>query len=177
MTQTQVPPKAELLDLLRSSGEQVVSRLRRVPAHEFERGRYENGWNGRQILAHIASIEWTYPRLIEVAREGPAPATAPSEARRTPPQAGAGVATRPMRGGVDDYNARQVEKRASASVAELLAEFETNRAATVSAVEGADEELLRSTVRSAGGITGPLAGVIRLIAVDHVLVHLRDISG
>ena len=81
-----IASKAELLDKLRTSGDQVVSKLRGLPPESFEQGRYESGWNGRQILAHIASIEWTYPRLIDVAREAqsPKPAEAPKEASAEP---------------------------------------------------------------------------------------------
>jgi hypothetical protein len=176
----QVPTKAELLDALRSSGRQALERLRALPASEFEQGRYENGWNGRQILAHIASIEWTYTRLLDVAREAPKDATAapaPALVRRTEPEEAKGLPTRTAQGGIDSYNGRQVEKRAGASIEELLMEFETNRAATIASVEGADEALLRAPIRSAGGITGPLAGVINAVAVQHVLGHVGDIAG
>ena len=62
------PSKAELLAALRSSRDEVLALVRGLPPERLEEGRYENGWNGRQILAHIASIEWTYPRLIDIAR-------------------------------------------------------------------------------------------------------------
>ena len=66
------------------------------------------------ISGVAASIEWTYPRLIDVAREAP---------ERTAPEATAGGApTRTMRGGNDAYNDRQVSKRAHFSPTELLAE-------------------------------------------------------
>jgi uncharacterized damage-inducible protein DinB len=164
------PSKQELLDKLRSSGDEIVSRLRAIPAESFEQGRYEGGWNGRQILAHIASIEWTYPRLIDVAREaqaGPKPqADKPGEPTH-----------RPARGGINDYNERQVEKRAHMSVEELIAEFEQNRATTIAAFEQADESLFGQQIRSAGGITGPLADVINMIGVLHVDGHVSDITG
>ena len=51
-----------------------------------------------------------------------------------------------MRGGNDSYNDRQVAKRAGASVDELLAEFEKNRAATIQAVEAADDLALAAAV-------------------------------
>ncbi|MDO8616319.1 MAG: DinB family protein [Dehalococcoidia bacterium] len=169
MTQQTIPAKAELLEALRSSGQQATARLRALAPAVFEQGRYENGWNARQILAHIASIEWTYPRLLDLARNPPgaaAPAS-PSALRASPP----------LSGGINDYNERQVAKRADAGVEELIAEFEKNRAATIAAVEAADEALLRVPVRSAGGITGPLATVIHAIAVVHVQGHVGDIAG
>ena len=75
------------------------------------------------------------------------------------------------------YNDRQVEKRKDVPVADLLAEFNENRAATIAAVEAADEALFDQRVRSAGGADGTLADVLDFVAVQHVLVHLRDITG
>ena len=173
MTEQSTLSKAELLDSLRSSGENAVARLRKIPDAEFEKGRYESGWNGRQILAHIASIEWTYPRLLNVAREAlvPKPAATPKEETTDPRQ-------RAARGGIDDYNARQVEKRAQMSVTELIAEFEANRATTVSAIGAADEALFSTTIQPAGGTnTGPLADVLHAVAVLHVAGHMNDIAG
>jgi hypothetical protein len=81
-----------------------------------------------------------------------------------------------MRGGNDAYNERQVARRAHLRAAELLAEFEENRAATIRAVEAADEDLFSRPIRSAGGITGPLGQVFYQVAVQHVLGHARDIG-
>jgi uncharacterized damage-inducible protein DinB len=166
MTTDPVLSKAELLDALRRNGEEVLAIVRALPAERLEEGRYENGWNGRQILAHIASIEWTYPRLIDIARDGAAPTPTAGE-----------LPTRTMRGGNDAYNERQVATRAHLSVAELLDEFERNRAATLRAVEAADEPLFARPIRSAGGVTGPLATVFYQVAVAHVLGHTRDLAG
>jgi uncharacterized damage-inducible protein DinB len=157
--------KAELLEALRASRDEVVEIVRSIPPERLEEGRYESGWNGRQILAHVASIEWTYARLLDIARD----ATEETAADATPP-------TRTMRGGNDAYNERQVAKRANLSVADLLAEFEQNRAATIRAVEAADEALFTRRIRSAGGVVGPLASVFYQVAVAHVLGHARDIA-
>jgi len=167
MAAQSTPSKAQLIETLRSSGAETAARLRSLPPEAFEQGRYENGWNGRQILAHIASIEWTYPRLFDLARE----ASTPRPAGPAGPAAGRG-----MQGGINDYNERQVEKRAGASVAELIDEFETNRATTIAAAESADEALFSTPIRSAGGITGPLASVLTAIAVLHVIQHVNDIA-
>jgi Mycothiol maleylpyruvate isomerase N-terminal domain len=163
MTDSHVPSKGELLEALRRSGDEVVRIVSGVPAERLEEGRYEKGWNGRQILAHIASIEWTYPRLIDIARSPMPPADE--------------APTRAMRGGNDAYNDRQVTKRAHLSAADLLEEFERNRAATIQAVEVADEELFTRRIRSAGGVVGSLAEVFHQVAVLHVLGHARDIAG
>ncbi|HEY7041421.1 MAG TPA: DinB family protein [Methylomirabilota bacterium] len=156
--------KRDLLEALRSSRDEIVTLVRSLPPERLEQGRYENGWTGRQILAHIASIEWTYPRLIDIAR------TPPAAVEEAPP-------TRTMKGGNDAYNERQVAKRANLTVGELLDEFERNRAATIDAVEAADDALFARRIRSAGGVVGPLATVFYMIAVAHALGHARDIAG
>ncbi|MEX0785247.1 MAG: DinB family protein [Dehalococcoidia bacterium] len=179
MTSEQTDAKAAILESLHESGREVLGRLRELPPEAFEEGRYENGWNGRQILAHVAAIEWTYPRLIDIARDGAPPAASeqPSQVRRTEPEEAKGLPTRTAQGGIESYNDRVVEKRAGASVAELLDEFETNRAATIAVVEAADGELFGRQIRSAGGITGALADVLYAVAVAHVLAHAGDILG
>jgi len=166
MLDERAPSRAELLDALRTSRDEVLAIVRALPPERLEEGRYEAGWNGRQILAHIASIEWTYPRLLDIAREAPA-GEAPAEGE---------LATRTMRGGNDAYNERQVAKRSHLTVADLLAEFERNRAATIQAVEAVDGALLERRIRSAGGIVGSLATVLYQVAVLHVLAHARDIA-
>lgn len=169
--------KAELLAELRASGREVMKRLGALPAEEFERGRYESGWNGRQILAHAAAIEWTYPRLLDITKDGSPPSGDGKEVRRTEPDEPSKVPTRTAEGGIDSYNERQVAKRADATIEQLLEEFKTNRAATIAAVEAADEELFGREIRSAGGITGVLADVIHAVAVVHVRAHVNDIVG
>ena len=169
--------KAELLEELRASAREAVEKLGALPTEEFERGRYESGWNGRQILAHAAAIEWTYPRLIDIAKGGIPPSGGATEVRRTEPDEASKAPTRTAAGGIDSYNERQVAKRADATVDQLLEEFKTNRAATIAAVEAADEELFGREIRSAGGITGVLADVIHAVAVVHVRGHVNDIVG
>ena len=164
-----VPSKAELLESLRTSRDEVLALVKGTPPEQLDQGRYENGWNGRQILAHIASIEWSYPRLIEIARTAPEGDASPRPEESLP--------TRSMRGGNDAYNDRQVAKRAHLSAAELLEEFQRNRAATIAAVEAAEDGLFARRIRSAGGIVGPLATVFFQVAVLHVLGHARDLAG
>jgi uncharacterized damage-inducible protein DinB len=153
--------KDELVEAIRQAGVELAERLRATPEEAFEKGGHENGWNGRQILAHIASVEWTYPRLLDLARIA-----------GTPEAAGAVDGF-----DINAYNERQVEKRAQATIPELIAEFERNRAATVAAVEACPEELLGVQIRSVGGIEGTLAEVLRYTTVLHNQHHLADILG
>ena len=150
--------KAELLGGLQASRDEVVGGVGDL---DLSTGVYEGGWNGRQLLAHLASMEWTYPRLLEL------PAATDEEAARP----------RDTSVTVDDYNRRQVERRHEMSVADLVDEFVRNRARTIAAVESYPEEDFTRRVRSAGGTVGPLADVMWFVAVEHVRDHLRDLRG
>jgi hypothetical protein len=164
--------KGELLQALRETREEVLSRLPAVSDASLAEGRYENGWNGMQILAHMASIEWTYPRLLGL--------VANPESTAPPPPPVGGSTVREQAAGTPqilDYNERQVAKRADASRQDLVAEFAKNRDALIAAVQGADDEVLQRLVTSAGGARGPLADVIHFVAVQHVRLHLGDIIG
>jgi hypothetical protein len=163
----QAVSKQQLLAALRSGGDDAFAKLGAIPAAKFEEGAYENGWNARQVLAHVAAIEWTYPRLLEVAREGDKPREKKPEGS-APPQ-------RKASGGINDYNQRQIDRYADTPVTELLEVFKTNRAATIAAIEAADEELFLVPVKSAGGIPGPLGTVLNYVAVMHVQGHIDDI--
>ncbi|MGI8927151.1 MAG: DinB family protein [Tepidiformaceae bacterium] len=167
MTEPTTPAKAELVQALRDCRDEALTTLRSLPEDRFAQGRYENGWNGRQILAHVASIEWAYPRLLQTAAEA---SVAPAAAGAATPAPAAG-------GGIDAYNARQVEKRAGVSIAELTEEFARNRETLIAAVEKVDEALFAVPIESAGGVTGPLGQVLRAVAVDHVRQHVKDIAG
>src|SRR5437879_13582774 len=125
MTERGAPSKAELLARLTASRDHVVATVRALPAEALERGRYENGWNGRQILAHVASIEWTYPRLIDIARE-----TGETDAAARD----GGLPMRAMRGGGDGHNYRQVAKGGHPAAAELPAWLECAPALPIRAV-------------------------------------------
>ena len=162
--------KAELLEELRATGDDVAAKLATIDDETLAAGRYESGWNGKQILAHMASIEWTYPRLLDIAKKAASGETA-KPAYPAPP--------RPQQGSpqIVDYNERQVAKRADASTAELVDEFRTNRAALIAAVEQADDALFTQPITSAGGARGPLADVLNFVAVQHVRGHLADLLG
>ncbi len=163
------PAKKELIKALRTTGDALVARVGKMDEAALEQGRYESGWNAKQILAHVASIEWTYKRLVENAKQPRAAARPDRDPGTYAANTGANA--------VDDYNARQVARRADKTVKELLLEFKENRAGTIAAVESCDEALLAQPARSAGGAEGTLAQVLEFVAVGHVEQHTRDIVG
>ncbi len=164
MTDQPAVSKSQLLASLRSSGEELLSKLEGLPPEALDAGCYESGWNGRQVLAHIAAIEWTYPRLIDLARNGP-----PEKKPEAP------ATSKPAKGGINSYNDRQIERYADATVAELLEIFRKNRETTISTIEATEDELFATEIKSAGGIKGPLATVLNMVAVMHVGVHVNDV--
>ena len=150
--------KAELLAALDATHDEVVQGLDGL---DLTTGVYEGGWNGHQLLAHLASMEWTYPRILEL------PAVTDEDAARP----------RDTSVTVDDYNRRQVTAREGASVRELIDEFRRNRARTIEAVKAHPDAELDRRVRSAGGTVGSVADVLWFVAVDHVRGHLADLRG
>jgi hypothetical protein len=150
--------KAELLAALEESRDEVVGG---IDGLDLSSGVYEGGWNGRQLLAHIASMEWTYPRVLELPEVTDEEAAQPRDTSVT----------------VDDYNRRQVEKREDMSVDALIDEFVRNRARTIEAVTAYADEGFGRRVRSAGGTVGTLADVMWFVAVEHVRGHLADLRG
>jgi uncharacterized protein (TIGR03083 family) len=158
----ETPNVAEILRGLEESGAEVIQAAADLDPADWDQGRYEGGWNARQLLAHIASIEWSYPRVIDLARQA---------------RSGTGDGRGAMRGGNDAYNERQIAKREGSSVEALIDEFRRNREATIAAVRAAEPELWTTPIRSAGGFEGPLAYVFWQVAVDHVRGHTRDLSG
>jgi hypothetical protein len=131
--------------------------------YEAERNAGDPG----PVLAHVAGIEWTYPRLIGVAEEQ---RNAKQTAEQPPEKP-----NRPAQGGIGSYNDRTVERYAATSVAELIDIFDENRATLIAAVEAADDDLFSIPIRSSGGIPGPLGTVLNYVAVLHVNGHVSDI--
>ncbi len=157
---TDVQTRNDLLAALRDDAARLPQVVAAIGPDDLERGVYENGWSARQLLAHLAAIEWTYPRLIEQART-------PAEARPTSSASGSF--------NMDAYNHRQVANRQTASVVELLAEFAENRRITIAAVADAEEELLAKPTRSVGGAQGTLLEVLTNVTLAHVRQHLDDL--
>lgn len=160
--------KEQLLDSLRASEAEILDLLATIPRDKFDQGCYENGWTLRQVLAHVTAIEWTYPRLIDVARTPPAP-RAEASPDAAPPQKKAA-------GGINDYNERSIARYAGASIDELIGAFKENRAKTIAAIEATEPELFDVHVKSAGGVPGPLGTVLNYVAIMHVQSHIGDIA-
>jgi hypothetical protein len=160
--------KSDLLQALRDGEKDALDKLSALPEDAFDKGCYENGWNARQILAHITAIEWTYPKLIDVAKSPPAPKAEDKPKEAKPP-------TKTASGGINSYNDRSIARYEGVSAKNLIEEFKKNRATTIKTIEAEDDDTFLKPVKSAGGITGPLGYVMNLVAVMHVGGHVNDI--
>src|SRR4051812_3975810 len=116
--------EALLASLTAAAGEALAAMLA-VPEAALEAGAYEHGWSVRQVMAHVAALEFTYRRLPDLARQhgdGRGEAAAVD---------------------IDAFNARQVERRAGRSVDELVDEFVQGRARLLRETGALDAELLQ----------------------------------
>ncbi len=151
----------ELVETLRIHGVGVIATLNALPSNVGARDG-AGPWGPHELVAHIASMEWTYPRLIEVAD------TARDASSDDRPRRG-------FRDGNDAYNARQLALRRSTPMADLVDEFARNRRATIEGVTNMDPSLLDAPLSSAGGVTGTLESVLTSVAITHVDEHLQEL--
>ncbi len=92
---------------------QVLSAyVGRLSDDDWNRPPQPNQYSGRQVLAHLAGAARGMTRLMEQMAAGANPRLKPEYNN-------------------DYYNARQLEKRANASIAELMAEWEETHRALV----------------------------------------------
>ena len=151
-----------LMEDLRDSGVEFRDRVLGFSPGALETGIYENGWNGRQVVAHLAGIEWSLPGLINRTRAG-------RKADLATPLAKESMT-------MDGYNAREVLRRRDTCLAELVDEFSRNREATIVAVASLTPGQLEASAKSLGGASGTVEGVLRRVAIEHLRQHLREID-
>lgn len=145
---------------LAQSRDELIRGVNGADEAIWSRTAFDAGWTRRDLLAHIASIEWTYPRLLEMAEK----ARNGNEPRAATPASN-----------LDAYNQAQVEKRKAVSIQDLLEEFSRNRARTIAAVAAVDDpDLWKVCVRAAIGREGPLLEIMWFAAVEHVRGHLVE---
>lgn len=143
----------EALDAARREAERLVET---APAEAWTGIVYEDGWNARQLLAHMASTSGVASFLLMMARS----------------PAGGGMA------GFDNdrFNAEQVAMREGRSPADLLDEIRANIARDIAAVEGAPDDLLFKHYQAPWDAEGPLADVIVESPNRHWRGHLDELA-
>lgn len=98
--------RAEIIDAIQAGRNRVTATFSKLSEDQLQSKIHEgsDGWNARQILAHLANRQPTYDMLVSIAVDG----------NGTPP------------GGfsIDDWNQKLVEERAGRTREELLEEFQ-----------------------------------------------------
>jgi hypothetical protein len=150
-------------DEIASDIEAVLSDIERLvssaPADRWNERAYENGWNARELLSHIASTSRPASFILSLAQ---APASAPVPAMAAFDQ--------------DAFNAQQVALRSSRSVAEVLAEISANLQQDIAQVRAADDALLEKQFTAPWGIEGTVGDVIVASLKGHLRMHLGDLE-
>jgi DinB superfamily len=103
------------LGMLATTPDWIKQQARKVPADGWEVKIHggENGWNRRQMLAHIVTIDKRHGMRVRIS------AGLPNQS---------GVTNQAELPKINDWNQQQVDERAARTVDELLAEYRQNRA-------------------------------------------------
>lgn len=154
-----VTTKEDVLAAMDSFKAEVESLVASIPENKWETGVYENGWNAKQLICHIASTAGVAGFVLTLAR-APVPAG--------------------MGGGEgfdnDAFNAQQVQARQGKPLESLLNEIGDALDRDRLVVSAAPDQLLGSLFRAPWGIEGTVAGVIADSFKEHLGVHLADLK-
>ncbi len=141
---------------VQAEAERIASAM---PEDAWEEGVYENGWNAKQILCHVA-LSANVPAFLIAAANSPEPAKMP----------GGG-------GNIDDFNESQVAMRMEKPVAEIVKELNSTYEQAINVVQATPDEILARQVRTPWQTEGELGALILDEDIRaHVMVHLADIS-
>ena len=152
--------KSGIIEGIRQVQAEAMRVASAMPDDAWDKGVYENGWNAKQILCHVA-LSANVPAFLIAAANSPEPAEMPGDA-----------------GDIDDFNASQVAMRMEKPVSEILEEINRTYEMAVNVVQATPDELLAKQIRTPWQTEGELGALILDEDIrDHVLVHLADISG
>lgn len=141
---------------LRDLREQISAAVEGMPEGGWDKDVYENGWNERQLLYHIASTSGVASFVLAMSK----------------------MSTRDGGGEPfdnDAFNRDQVALREGRSPADALAETGSNIQRDIQAIENASDDDLLRVWTAPWGMEGTVAEII-IAAVDgHLGAHLDDL--
>lgn len=145
-----------LAEKLRSEGSGVHAFFAALTDEQWQITIYTDGasWTSRSVLAHLLTAERGFLRLFEGIRQG-----------------GEGAS---QDFSIDRYNARQQQKTAELTPAELLLQFDAVRREMVAYVSSLSQADLAASGRHPGLGLSTLEAMIKMIYI-HNNQHLRDI--
>lgn len=147
----------ELADKLKSEGERFVEIFSALTDADWRTDVYTEGtvWTVRNVLSHFVTSERGLVQLFEQIRLGSAGA--------------------PDDFSIDRYNASQQAKTKDASPSELLEQYKSVRADTVTWVSGLQESDLEKTGRHPFLGQTTLREMVKMLYL-HNQIHYRDIK-
>jgi hypothetical protein len=142
------------LELLIQEGRRLSADMR---PEQLETVVDVDGWNGREMFAHVAGIGAMVQPMVSGIASAPAGAD-------------------PIGGvDIDQLNAGIVSQRAGVSAQALAEELEKNYRGVIEFVRGAPEDLLNKTANARGYKDTPVSDLINRMVVLHGLAHIYSV--
>ncbi|HTE84908.1 MAG TPA: DinB family protein [Dehalococcoidia bacterium] len=148
---------------LESMPETIAARVRGIPPAKWETPVWqaEGGWNRRQLLAHLASINLRQTVRARLAAGLPDPGGI-TDASALPP--------------IDDWNMVEVSQRSGMSIDQLLEELRSNRSELVGLIRSFSPQQRAEIRISRGAETMSFAEWVPFM-LRHDREHLAEIVG
>jgi hypothetical protein len=145
-----------VISSLRDLSEQIGATVEAMPESGWEKNVYENAWNARQLLYHIASTSGVASFVLAMSK--------------LPIQPGGGE---PFDN--DAFNRDQVALRGDSSPSDALDEIRANLQRDIQAIEKASDEDLERPWTAPWGMEGTVAEIITSAVDGHLGAHLEEL--
>jgi hypothetical protein len=149
--------KTDVIEIIRNAQREVERLASSAPASAWSKPAYEQSWNAKQLLCHIASTSGVAGFLIMMAK--------------SPGSGGMGADF-----DVDAWNTQAVAARQDKPIAEILDEVRGNCQRDIESVESTSDDLLAQHFKPPWGNEGPLADVIIGSIEEHLMMHVSDLA-
>ncbi len=149
--------KTDVIAKIRDSQRAVEELASSTPESAWSKGAYEQGWNAKELLCHIASTSGVAGFLVMMAK--------------SPGSGGMGADF-----DVDAWNAQAVAARRDKSITEIVEEMRGNCQRDIESVESVADDLLAQQFKPPWGEEGPLGDVIVSSIEEHTMMHVRDLA-
>jgi len=152
----------QCLAMLGTTPDWIEEQARRVPADGWEVKIHggEGGWNRRQMLAHIVTIDKRHANRVRLS------AGLPNDT---------GVTNQAELPAINNWNQQQVDERTGRSIEELLAEYRQNRADFIALVRSlTPEQRERVSIERAGPPPTPFYDWLPRVH-EHAVSHMQEV--
>ena len=149
--------KTDVIGVIRDAQREVERLASSAPESAWSKPAYEQGWNAKHLLCHIASTSGVAGFLVGMAK--------------APGSGGMGADF-----DIDAWNAQAVAARQDKPITEVLEEVRGNCQRDIESVQSAPADLLAQHFQAPWGVEGSLADVIVGSIEGHLMMHVRDLA-